>query len=99
MDSEVKYDRFWIGALSASMVAPAIHYLMSLILGLASSDSDYQTTVQDVRPILLSSIILVLLGRWLLVTKKMDNAGRGFFLVLIPLVLASLYFVLGKKHG
>lgn len=93
------YDRFWMGALSALLGTSVLYLLIGVVMNMDSSGIHLEPMIQDARPVLFSSIILVLFGRWLLVVKKFENAGRGFFLVLIPLVLLSLYFVFQRKNG
>ncbi|MFM9028454.1 MAG: hypothetical protein ACKOQ6_10720 [Bacteroidota bacterium] len=99
MSFEDKYDRFWMGSFAALIGAPLIYSLFTLLVQSFSPISVGNFQLADPRPIMFSSILLVLTGRWLLVNKKMENAGRGFFLILIPMILASLYFTVRRNHG
>lgn len=99
MSSDHRFDRFWVGVLSALLTFACIFLLVRYVFGqLASSDYGY-SVYEDPRPVLVTAVPLVLAGRWLLVNRKWEHAGRGFFFVVIPAVLFFLYRSLRNTNG
>ena len=99
MSSDHRFDRFWVGMFSAILAFAGLYNLVLFLFGQVISDDYGYAVSDDPRPVLITAVLLVLAGRWLLVNRKWDHAGRGFFFVVIPAVLYFLYRSLRSANG
>jgi hypothetical protein len=96
MVSENRFDRWWVGIVSAFISGSCCYYIVNFLFSSLGQGSLMRS---DLRPVLVSSVFLLIVARWLLVSRKWEKAGKGVLLVLIPSVLFMIYRSFNPSHG